>query len=267
MEKRNTILLTIIAMATLMVSIVGAAFAYFASTINNKANVGVNVNTSGEASTFTSTSTGNININVTSALMQQSNAGDGTNQTLNGEGDASLTSNATINVALNSPNEGENVSCSYDLVFKWDDSSQSNYTSGEGNYTSLGTDSTNGVGSSTSKYYPSTSYVRTGYNKNGSGNDYSELKELTVEVSSMTYTGDDDGAGVSGQDVQEKNIDEFKPNNGKITLLSHKITTEKASGAHIDYTIEFKFYNLDKDQSHLMNKNFNGKVTVENVEC
>ncbi len=261
MEKRNTILLTVIAIATLLVAVVGATFAYFASTIDNRANVGVNVNTSGKAATFTSTSTGNIEINVTSDLMQQSNVD---------EANSNLTSNANINVALNSPKQGELVSCSYDLVFEWDATSQSNYTNGSDGYPTLDSDSTNGVGSSTNKYYPSTYYVRTGYNKGGS-NNYEELKELTVSVASMTYTGDSGDRGESGDSLQEKNIDEILPKNvdGKSTLvlLSDTITTDRESGAHIDYTIEFKFYNLNKDQSHLMNKQFNGKVVVSNVVC
>ena len=174
------------------------------------------------------------------------------------------------NIALNSPVEGEHVSCSYDLVFKWDQSSATNFTDGYTNLTGGTNDTTSGVGSSDNKYYPSKYYVRTGYDKDGKNNTYAELNELTISISSVTYTGNDvDGRGQSSEDVQEKNIDEFKlgGSGDSITLLSHEIGTDKTKGAHIDYTIEFKFYNLDKDQSHLMGKNFKGKVSVENVEC
>ena len=38
MEKRNTLLLTVIAVATLLVAVVGATFAYFASSQDDYAN-------------------------------------------------------------------------------------------------------------------------------------------------------------------------------------------------------------------------------------
>ena len=273
MEKKNTLLLTVIAIATLLVAVVGATFAYFASNINTtNGNVNVDVHTPSSTSTFTAESTGDIEINVTSAIMQESNAGDGESQTLNGEQDANLTSNANINVTLNSPKAGEEVSCSYDLVFTWNNSSQSNYQNGSGDdgnsYKDLTTDSTNGVGSSDSKYYPSTYYVRTGYKNAGSNSEYEELKELTIEVASTTYTDASSEAGSSGQDMQEKNIDEFKLDSGnKITLLSDSITTDKTNGARIEYEITVRFYNLNRDQSHLMGKSFKGTVSLEKIVC
>ena len=60
MERRNTLLLTIIAIATLMVAITGAAFAFFAAQVNTDNKVGVNVNTSGTQAIFTATSSGDI---------------------------------------------------------------------------------------------------------------------------------------------------------------------------------------------------------------
>lgn len=47
MEKRNTVLLTVIAIATLLVAVVGATFAYFSAnvTVSNNDNNGVNVKT------------------------------------------------------------------------------------------------------------------------------------------------------------------------------------------------------------------------------
>lgn len=36
MEKKNTLLLTVIAIATLLVAVVGATFAYFATTIRSE---------------------------------------------------------------------------------------------------------------------------------------------------------------------------------------------------------------------------------------
>ena len=38
MEKKNVVLLTVIAVATLLITVVGATFAYFAATIDNEKN-------------------------------------------------------------------------------------------------------------------------------------------------------------------------------------------------------------------------------------
>ena len=277
MEKRNTLLLTIIAIATLLVAVVGATFAYFASTTDtNSGKVNLNVETSNKTATFTAVGGGDMNINVTADLMQESNAGDGgTQQTANGTLDANLTANSNINVSLNSPAEGQLVSCTYDLVFEWDDSaSKSNFKNGsdEGSYSSLTTDSSNGVqinGSEDKKFYPSTYYVRTGYKTTGSGHEAIEgFKELTIEVDSTTYTGDDE-RGSSGSNVAEVNIDEIASSNNKtLTLLKDEvISTDKETGAHIDYEVTVRFYNLGKDQSHLMGKTFKGTVSVANYHC
>ena len=39
MERKNTILLTVIAIATLLVAVVGATFAYFTATITDNINI------------------------------------------------------------------------------------------------------------------------------------------------------------------------------------------------------------------------------------
>ncbi len=280
MEKRNTLLLTIIAIATLLVAVVGATFAYFASTTDtNSGKVNLNVETANKTATFTAVGGGDMNINVTADLMQESNAGDGgAQQTANGTLDANLTANSNINVSLNSPTEGQLVTCSYDLVFEWANDSKSNYKNGEGSdgnsYKNLNTDSQNGVqigDDGDKKYYPSTYYVRTGYKASGTDHDNIQgFKELTIDVASTTYTGDDDGRGSSGSSLEEINIDELKlgSDNKTLTLLKgEEISTDKETGAHIDYEITVRFYNLDKDQSHLMGKTFKGTVSVANYHC
>ena len=57
MEKKNTLLLTVIAVATLLVAVVGATFAYFGSfntTVENKAAVNVTTGAS-KSSAFNGT--------------------------------------------------------------------------------------------------------------------------------------------------------------------------------------------------------------------
>lgn len=64
MEKKNTIVLTVIAIATLLVAVVGATFAYFAVGYNNNADVKTTVTTSAAADAFTATGTGSLALTI-----------------------------------------------------------------------------------------------------------------------------------------------------------------------------------------------------------
>lgn len=70
MERKNTLLLTVIAIATLLVAVIGATFAYFASETNVEATAGVTAQT-GTAASFSSSSTDAIELNITGDLMMQ----------------------------------------------------------------------------------------------------------------------------------------------------------------------------------------------------
>ena len=271
MEKRNTLLLTVIAIATLLVAVVGATFAYFASTINtNNGNVNLNLNASSNKAVFTSSSTGGVNIKVESYMMQEHDGveGDDGNMSNNTAINTNLTNSANINVTLQASEQGHETTCTYDLVFEWSNTSQNNFN-GDG-YSNLSSKSS-GIGSNDDKYYPNSYYVRTGYEDGKDTGNESGFKEFTIEVSSMTYTGSSDERGTSGQALEEINIDQIKPNNNKLTLLSkEKITSTSNNPSNlprIEYQIDFRFYNLKKDQSHLMGKTFAGTVSVENVIC
>ena len=118
MDKKNTLLLTVIAIATLLVAVVGATFAYFATnTESATGNVGVTANTAaGGSSVFTAT--GNtIDLDITAADMQQSAVAEGT---------AKASDNATLTVSYTSGSENE-TSCTYNVYYKWSNGS-STYT-------------------------------------------------------------------------------------------------------------------------------------------
>ena len=74
----NSILLTIIAIATLLVAIVGATFAFFSTGVDNEAQVMVNAETRSAEAADVFTSIGNpvINLAVSTEQMQQSNGND-----------------------------------------------------------------------------------------------------------------------------------------------------------------------------------------------
>ncbi len=256
MEKKNTILLTIVAIATLLVTVIGATFAYFASNVNTDAKVGVNVNTSNKQASFIATSNGSLDINVESYMMQQADAGDGSTTTSNNENIAkNLTTSATLNVSLTGTDDEKNTTCTYDLIYTW--------TGSDTNFSNPGS-SNNGI-------YPSKYYVRTN-NSNSTG-----FKELTIEVDATgAYVGDNsDERGFSAVILKEKNIDELAPqttNNqdNKILVLKagETITSQSTTQAsHVDYQITVRFYNLGSQQDNLMNKKFSGTVSVANVKC
>lgn len=69
MEKKNTVLLTVIAVATLLVAVVGASFAYFAVDATNNANVEVTTKTAGGSDVFSATGSKELSMDITNDEM------------------------------------------------------------------------------------------------------------------------------------------------------------------------------------------------------
>ena len=271
MERKNTILLTVIALATLLISVVGATFAYFASNINVKdGDVNVNVNTSNKQSIFLSSAEGNLDLNIASYMMQEHDAttnaenGDTTN---NEDIITSLTNNANIEVTLNANDTGGLVKCTYDLIFAWDENSSifNDYTDA----------SVEKEGIHLSKYY-----VRSEYKKNEEDSVTSSLtdnfREITLGGTMSVTPPASDPSSTNIFNEGEKNIDELEcvestteDENEKCKVLyirqGESISTE--SEAKTNYHFEIKFYNLPTDQSSLMDKHFKGQIKVANVKC
>jgi len=74
MEKKNTILLTVIAVATLLVAVVGASFAFFAVQETNNANVDITTTTAKASDVFSATGSGALSLNVTNDVMQEASS-------------------------------------------------------------------------------------------------------------------------------------------------------------------------------------------------
>ncbi len=259
MERRNTLLLTVIAIATLLVAVVGATFAYFASTINtNNGNVNLNLETSKNRAVFTSAASGGIDIKVESYMMQEHDAVEGDAGSMSDDEsiNATLTNNANLNVTLSASENNHETTCTYDLVFKWDAESQKNF---ENEQTKAELDGPE------AKYYKSKYYVRTDTNNS---NDF---KELTIEINvTAGVEGQEDERPGESELIAETNIDTFSvDDSGKMTLKSDEtITSESTTNkSYSNYNIIFRFYNLKNDQSNLMNKKFKGTISVENIVC
>lgn len=105
MEKKNTLLLTVIAVATLLVAVVGATFAFFTATQDVENQLTVNA-TTGTVASFQSTATDTIAFTVTGSDML---AG-AVNET-----EPKGMDNATMTVTL-SGDEGS--TCTYDIEYK-----------------------------------------------------------------------------------------------------------------------------------------------------
>lgn len=109
MEKKNTLLLTVIAVATLLVAVVGATFAYFGSfSTDNIQSANVNVTTGSGQSVVFKTTGKDMNYTVPDKNM---GAGEGTELVEAGKGDGSLT------VSLSSGTTEATTTCTYDVVY------------------------------------------------------------------------------------------------------------------------------------------------------
>lgn len=105
MEKKNTVLLTVIAIATLLVAVVGATFAYFAASVEGEDKTTITTTTQGvDAFAYTPETT--MSLDVTTALMAQAVANNTT---------AAVSDEKTAQVTLTA-GSGE-ATCTYDLVW------------------------------------------------------------------------------------------------------------------------------------------------------
>ena len=112
MEKRsnNTIMLTVIAIATLLVAVVGATFAYFsANTAGNAGKTTVEVNTAAAADLFLTEGNSTITLDVTADKMQQAV----------GKNDYSvkITNDTDATIAVKLTAGSSKATCTYDLTY------------------------------------------------------------------------------------------------------------------------------------------------------
>lgn len=117
MEKRNTLLLTVIAVATLLVAVVGATFAYFANnaSITNVANL--TASTAASSSSFIATGA-EIVMNVSAANMVEARGTAGGNIAATSE-----TESENFKVSFTAGTT-ETLSCTYHLYYAWDNSTE-----------------------------------------------------------------------------------------------------------------------------------------------
>ena len=117
MEKKNTLLLTVIAVATLLVAVVGATFAYFGSfttTVNDTAAVNVQTEAATESSFVTSSAS--LKLNVAGSEMLKGTGGATEVGTPTGD-------NANLTVTLTANDPTTTTTCTYKVYFAYDEGS------------------------------------------------------------------------------------------------------------------------------------------------
>ena len=177
MEKRNTLLLTVIAVATLLVAVVGATFAYFASSITP--GEGLNLDVTAEASTAQFAATGTtFQMTVTPDLMQQGSSANNP---------VAKSTTGTFTVSLGT--EAAAVTCTYNIKFKW--TNGSSYTPTTGLYDAQGAAAVNGGKEFTVKAALATnSQVTTGENSIVEEVNLDKLVNEGVVISGATIAVD-----------------------------------------------------------------------------
>lgn len=229
MEKKNTLLLTVIAVATLLVAVVGATFAYFGSfSANVNQNTQVSTTTeAGKASTFTSLP-GVVTMTVKASEMVKG-ADDDTASKLAA---TSTGDNQNIKVSLSSAATDTYTICTFNVKFK--DNSETPYVK---TTAVTGNEFTYQFGEG----------VRTLENNDGStaqGN-INTGDMSTVETAYDTLTTADDKTIITGLQISAQ---------GGTTTLTIPVT--------------LKFYNVPGvDQSLVSGKTYTGMFHVTEPVC
>lgn len=287
MERKNTLLLTVIAIATLLVAVVGATFAFFASQVNTTQN-GLNVyaNTESAASAIFLATGEDLSINVTAENQQRGHVS-------NNAVYLSATDTKNLNVIYGSSSAGSTLSCTYDLVFKWTGTPAYTYsdevthpTTGWDAYgkeftLTVGTATVTGWTDSGDNITTVTGMAERNIAYDGTCTDDEYTTKEACEAASETWTETENtpkvmtlvkGARIhsnsvySGTGTCSEEIDGDEINETTCEAASGT-WTPAGGGTVVTWPVTISFYNLNLDQTALSGKNFVGRVEVANVVC
>lgn len=119
-DRKNTLVLTVVSIATLLVAVVGATFAYFTATVGGEAQNVVTVTTSSTSSTFTAYSTP-LTLDVTIEDMLENDGNDDYSIYKSSESTASIEAKKVA---------GGTAVCTYDLIYTPEEEGYFNYSDG-----------------------------------------------------------------------------------------------------------------------------------------
>lgn len=254
MEKKNTILLMVIAIATLLVAVVGATFAYFA-VADPEGNMVVNVTTPASAATLEAQGT-ELNLVITADHLQQAGA---TNEEGKWLGE-NMNKTSTLTVTLRASAENVLSKCSYHLLWTWDGSAAYRPTTGipedEKEFTVM-------ITRDADEAFDFAGDVTSAGNKIVNGQNYKEVAGSKKVVLL--------------EETQISELNGFNSNdNGsfKLTTVKDSISSKDAgTGNTLTYDVEVKFYNLSIVQNpsgeavSQAGKNYKAKVSLTDVVC
>jgi len=234
MERKNTILLTVIAVATLLVAVVGATFAYFASAPTTGDGLEFTATTQPASAAFTANA-GTLSLEITADEMLRAQAGDG----VVADSATTSTDGNDLVVDFKSAANGTEMSCTYDIVYTWTSEGEhiySAHTQGvTGNeFTIQATVAHTGAGAQNAKTAEGNNVIKT-------EKDWTDLSWETDEETDDRYTTIVTGASIFSSSAETSTVS--------------------------TWTFTTKFYNRNADQTGLAAKNFAGVFTVDNVIC
>lgn len=247
MDKKHTIILLVIGLLTLIATIMGATFAYFASTIETNNNTEVSAGTSAVSASFMATSTGGIDISVDAHKMSEASAND--NETIN-----ELTDEATLSVILSSAQDDTVSTCTYDIVYNWGEDSDEYIKTANVN-----------------KEFTIRGYVSSisGTEEFAEGDPNKEKYIISnpefaeINIDELTWVTKEVQKEVDGQMVTKNEKYAVLVKDAKISSFSKELYTR------VNWNFEVKFYNVTRDQSDLKSKNFGGFISVDpdSIKC
>ena len=210
----------------MMLIIVGSAtYSYFAINNINIVNVAnVNLEVINARSVFTSYSTDNLSLNV------------GLNNMITASSTASVIDTGDLIVHFSAPSDGQQMECSYDIIFVWDSTDQ--YTTASGTLASpyLYELSLTGTASAVGDSYSGYNYPAKGFTE----------RNLT----SFSWTG---AAGTIGR---------------QSTIVGNaKIYSNTVAGTTVTWTFNMNFYTRPEDQSAIAGKTYLAHLTTDNIDC
>ncbi len=121
MEKRNTMLLTVIAVATLLVAVVGATFAYFSLSATSESNTTGTVTTPKIGTVKVTSENNNLQLTLTAEDMVKGQEDKPFYATVNGVGGGSSNPIVIAKADLTDGEEGATYECKVDVVVKLSD--------------------------------------------------------------------------------------------------------------------------------------------------
>lgn len=247
MDKKHTVILIFISLTTLIVMIIGASYAYFASSVQADDSVPVGAKTPAPTAAFLTTSSGEINIDVSNAKMQQTNANDN-------DAPEDLISRAQLSIYLSAAESQKVSTCSYDVIYEWNENSTEYIRTP--NVKKEFTIKSKVLGVSNVPSLPINDPNYHLFKIENPPLAETNFDELNWQTKTVTE-------GI-GEDATTKEIRYAKLIEGaKVSSL------DKDKPTIVNLEFEVKFYNANRDQSVQKNKNFSGSIKVDNssISC